>query len=174
MFSLDQLLGQDRANEAVDQISQNVSAEPSLVNSAISMALPAILGGLANNASTPEGAESLNSALDRDHSSGGILDNLGGLAGTIFGGGQQQAPPPAADGGGILGHILGNSQGALAQNVSRRTSVRMASKDCSAEFSAAVVERRKPVAFQVSHRRCSTAITTEVPLMTLLRWRSTI
>ncbi len=121
MFSLDQLLGQDRANEAVDQISQNVSAEPSLVNSAISMALPAILGGLANNASTPEGAESLNNALDRDHSSGGILDNLGGLAGAIFGGGQQQAPPPAADGGGILGHILGNSQGALAQNVSQQT-----------------------------------------------------
>lgn len=121
MFSLDQLLGQDRANEAVDQISQNVSAEPSLVNYAISMALPSILGGLANNASTPEGAESLNNALDRDHSSGGILDNLGGLAGTIFGGGQQQAPPPAADGGGILGHILGNSQGALAQNVSQQT-----------------------------------------------------
>jgi len=121
MFSLDQLLGQDRANEAVDQISQNVSAEPSLVSSAISMALPAILGGLANNASTPQGAESLNNALDRDHSSGGILDNLGGLAGAIFGGGQQQAPPPAADGGGILGHILGNSQGPLAQNVSEKT-----------------------------------------------------
>lgn len=121
MFSLDQLLGQDRGNEAVDQISQNVGAEPSLVNSAISMALPAILNGLANNASTPQGAESLNNALDRDHSSGGILDNLGGLAGAIFGGGQQQAPPPAADGSGILGHIFGNSQNAVAQDVSQRT-----------------------------------------------------
>lgn len=49
------------------------------------------------------------------------MDNLGGLAGAIFGGGQQQAPPPAADGSGILGHILGNSQGALAQNVSEKT-----------------------------------------------------
>ncbi|KXK04745.1 MAG: hypothetical protein UZ17_ACD001000748 [Acidobacteria bacterium OLB17] len=121
MFSLEQLLGQDRAGEAVSQISQNVSAEPSLVNSAISMALPAILGGLANNASTPQGAESLNNALDRDHSSGGILGNLGGLANAVFGGGQQQAPPPEADGSGILGHILGNSQGALAQNVSQKT-----------------------------------------------------
>ncbi len=125
MFSLQDLLGQDQGNQAIDHISQNVGAEPSLVNTAIQMALPALIGGLANNASTPEGAQSLNTALDTDHSAGGILGNLGGLAGMIFGG-QQQAPPPReADAGGILGHILGTNQGAVAQEVSQKSGLGM-------------------------------------------------
>ena len=119
MFGLDQLLGQDQGDQALQQISNQVGAEPSLVNSAIQMALPAILGGLANNASTPEGAESLNNALDQHD--GSILDNLGGLGSMIFGGGQQAAPPPQANAGGILGHIFGNSQGQVAQQVSQQT-----------------------------------------------------
>lgn len=126
MFSLQDLLGQEQGTQAVDQISSNVGAEPSLVNSAIQMALPALINGLANNASTPEGAESLNRALDNDHAGGGILDNLGGLAGMIFGGQQEAAPPPRqADAGGILGHILGSNQGAVAQQVSNQTGLGM-------------------------------------------------
>ncbi len=126
MFSLEDLLGQEQGSQAVDQISQNVGAEPSLVNSAIQMALPALINGLANNASTPEGAESLNNTLDQHHSDGGVLGNLGGLAGMIFGGGDQAAAPaPQADAGGILGHILGSNQGAVAQDVSQKTGLGM-------------------------------------------------
>lgn len=125
MFSLQDLLGQEQGTQAVDQISQNVGADSSLVNSAIQMALPALINGLANNASTPEGAESLNTALDQDHADGGILDNLGGLAGMIFGGGQAAAPPRQADAGGILGHILGTNQGAVAQQVSEQSGLGM-------------------------------------------------
>ena len=121
MFSLQDLLGQQKGSEAVDQISQNVGAEPSAVNSAIQMALPAILGGLANNAATPEGAQNLNNALEQDHD-GSILDNLGGLGGLIFGGNQQQAAPPRqADAGGILGHVFGNNQGQVAQQIGSRS-----------------------------------------------------
>lgn len=126
MFSLQDLLGQEQGTEAVDQISQNVGAEPSLVNTAVQAALPMILSGLANNASTPQGAESLNNALDQDHSDGGILGNLGGLGSLIFGGQQQQAPPPRqADAGGILGHIFGNNQGQVAQEVSNQSGLGM-------------------------------------------------
>lgn len=125
MFSLQDLLGQVQGDEAVDHISQNVQAEPSLVNSAIQLALPTLINGLANNASTPDGAESLNNALEADHAGGGLLDNLGGLAGMVFGGGAASVPPPQADGGGILGHILGNSQGAVAQDVSQKTGLGM-------------------------------------------------
>lgn len=125
MFSLQDLLGAEQGTEAVDQISQNVGAEPSAVSSAIQAALPMILGGLANNASTPQGAESLNTALDEDHSSGDILGNLGGLGGLIFGGGQQAAPPRQADGGGILGHIFGDRQGQVAQQVSNESGLGM-------------------------------------------------
>lgn len=125
MFSLQDLLGQDQGAAATDQIASQVGADSSIVNTAIQYALPAILGGLANNAATPQGAESLNAALDNDHSDGGVLGNLGGLAGMIFGG-QEQAPPPRqADAGGILGHILGGSQGAVVQDVSQKSGLGM-------------------------------------------------
>ena len=127
MFSLQDLLGQEQGTQAVDQISQNVGADNSLVSSAISMALPALINGLANNAATPEGAESLNNTLDQHHSDGGVLSNLGGLASMIFGGGGDQAaaPAPQADAGGILMHILGSNQGAVAQDVSQKTGLGM-------------------------------------------------
>jgi hypothetical protein len=119
MYSLQDLLGPQQGSDAVEQISQNVGAEPSAVNSAIQAALPMILGGLASNAQTPQGAESLNSALEQDNHAS-VLDNLGGLGGMIFGQ-QAAAPPREADAGGILGHIFGNSQGQVAQQVSERS-----------------------------------------------------
>jgi hypothetical protein len=124
MFSLEELLGQQQGSQAVDQISQTVGAEPNMVNSAIQMALPALTNGLANNASTPQGAENLNNALG-EHD-GGILDNLGGLgslAGAIFGGGQPASPQ--LDAGGILGHILGGSQGQVTQQISNQSGLGM-------------------------------------------------
>jgi hypothetical protein len=39
----------------------------------------------------------------------------------IFGGGQGGAATPATDAGGILGHILGDGQGQVAQQVSNQT-----------------------------------------------------
>ena len=120
MFSLQDLLGQEQGTQAVDQISQNVGADSSLVNSAIQLALPALINGLSNKAATPEGAESLNNTLEQHHD-GSILDNIGGLAGMIFGGGQQGAASPAANAGGILTHILGDGQGQVAEQVSSQT-----------------------------------------------------
>ena len=122
MFSLEDLLGQEQGSAAVGQISQTAGLDPSTTASVIQTALPAILGGLANNAATPDGAESLNNALDQHHD-GSLLDNLGGLSSMIFGGDAQAAPPPQADAGGILGHIFGNSQGQVAQQVSNQTGV---------------------------------------------------
>ena len=119
MNSLQDLLGSAQGDQAVNEISQSVGADSSLVSSAIQMALPALINGLANNAATPEGAESLDNALGQHHD-GSILDNIGGLAGMIFGGGTA-APSPQADAGGILGHILGTSQGPVAQEVSNKT-----------------------------------------------------
>ncbi|MEO5858946.1 MAG: DUF937 domain-containing protein [Pyrinomonadaceae bacterium] len=122
MFSLQDLLGQQQGNEAVEQISGQVGAEPSLVNTAIQAALPAILGGLANNASTPQGAQSLDAALSNDHD-GSILGNLGNLGSMIL---DQSTPTPRqADAGGILGHIFGGSQGEVAQDVSQKSGLGM-------------------------------------------------
>jgi hypothetical protein len=121
MFSLQDLLGPQQGNEAVQEISNNVGAEPSAVNTAIQAALPMILGSLANNASTPQGAQSLDTALEQDHD-GSVLDNLGGLGSMIFGAQQTAATPPRqADAGGILGHILGTNQGPVVQEASNQS-----------------------------------------------------
>lgn len=117
MFSLQDLLGQEKGGEALTQISQQVGADPSAVSSVVQMALPSILGGLANNAATPQGAESLNNALEQDHD-GGLLDNIGSLSGMIFGG---ESAPREADAGGILGHVLGGSQGQVVQQASQQS-----------------------------------------------------
>ncbi len=120
MFSLQDLLGEQQGNEAVQEISSSVGAEPSMVNTAIQAALPMLINGLANNASTPQGAESLNAALDQDHD-GSVLDNIGSLGGMIFGGGQAVPPPRQADAGGILGHVLGTNQQPVVQEVSNQS-----------------------------------------------------
>lgn len=114
MFSLEDLLGQEQGNQAVGQISQSLGANPTVTTSAIQMALPMILGALANNAQQPQGAESLNNALAENHD-GGILDNLG----SYLGGSTTQ--DSNADGIGILGHIFGQKQGAVAQQVSQKS-----------------------------------------------------
>jgi len=120
MFSLQDLLGQQQGNEALGQISQTVGAEPAQVDSAIQAALPAILGGLATNASTPDGAQSLDTALTNDHD-GSLLNDLSGLGTAVFP--DQQTGPPSrqADAGGILGHIFGTNQGQVAQQVSNQS-----------------------------------------------------
>jgi hypothetical protein len=71
-----------------------------------------LISALAKNASTPEGAQSLNNALERDHD-GSILDNLVGA----FTGTAQPSQPKALDGAGILWHLLGDKQNNAAQMI---------------------------------------------------------
>lgn len=111
MFSLNDLLGDQQGNDTLGQISNAIGADQGATSSAIQMALPMIVSGLANNASTPDGAQSLNNALGQDHS-GGLLQNIGGL---IMG---QLQPSRETDGGGILGHILGPKQDQAAETIS--------------------------------------------------------
>ena len=120
MSSLQELLGQELGDQAISQISQSVGVDSGTATSVVQAALPHLINGLATNAATPEGAASLNNALDQHD--GSILDNLGGLASSIFGGGGQAATPQT-DAGGILSHILGGSQGAVTDNVSQQTGV---------------------------------------------------
>lgn len=119
MFSLNDLLGDQQGGEALGQISNAIGADQGATSSAIQMALPMILSGLAKNAATPDGAQALNNTLDQHHSGGGILGSLGGL---IMG---QLAPSPQTDGGGILGHIFGQNQGPAAEQVSNNSGLDM-------------------------------------------------
>ncbi|PYQ26302.1 MAG: hypothetical protein DMF56_25205 [Acidobacteria bacterium] len=101
--TLQQQLGPD----TIEQISRSIGADPGTTSNAVSLALPALLGGLSHNASNEQGAAALDRALG-DHD-GSILDNLGGL----FGGGG------GGIGGAILGHIFGSKRTTVEEGVGR-------------------------------------------------------
>ena len=92
------------------QLSEQIGADESTTANAVQAALPLLLGGLARNASNPDGAAALSTALG-DHSDGGVLANLGGLLGN----------PQGGAGGGILGHIFGNKRDTVEQGVGQAT-----------------------------------------------------
>lgn len=101
----------------VGQISQAIGADESSTSSAIQAALPMLLGGLANNSASEEGASGILGAIDRDHD-GSVLDDIGGLIAGNVGGG-------AGNGAGILGHIFGGQQGGVEQTVSQASGLDM-------------------------------------------------
>lgn len=99
--------------DTIQQLSSTLGADPSATSNAVSLALPAILGGLSQNAAQPEGAASLDNALNAHD--GSILDNLGGLLGGGGGGGGALG----GIGGAILGHVFGGRREKVEQGVGR-------------------------------------------------------
>ncbi len=93
------------------QIAKGLGADESAVGGAVAAALPAIIAGMARNSQNSQGAESLSNALN-DHSPS-IFNDLGALLG---GGG-------ASDGAKILGHVLGQRQPAVEQNLAKQSGV---------------------------------------------------
>jgi hypothetical protein len=100
---VDGILGQ-LGPAGVAQIAKSLGADESAVGSAVAAAIPAIVAGMANNASKPSGAEDLHDALDEHNPS--MFDQLGSLLG---GGG--------GDGAKILGHVLGARRPGVEQNI---------------------------------------------------------
>lgn len=89
----------------IEAIAQQLGIDPAQAQGAAMQALPLLLGGLARNASTPQGADALHGALQRDHAN----VDLGGLLGNVLGGGGQ--------GDSILGHIFGGRRDQAAQGL---------------------------------------------------------
>lgn len=112
MSDLTGLLNQALQGGALSKLSQQIGANEQQTQTAAMTAIPVLLGAMKRNASSPEGAQSLNNALQNDHD-GSILDNLGSFLGGSF---QNQR---AANGSGILGHILGGQQTNVQQQVSQ-------------------------------------------------------
>jgi hypothetical protein len=88
----------------LSEITQQLGADEKATGSALSAALPLLMGALARNASKPEGAESLIGALQKKHD-GGVLDDLTG----------HLRQPDLEDGNGILRHMLGDRRGSVEQ-----------------------------------------------------------
>lgn len=145
MSGLLDILSSQLGSDTVSKLGSAIGADQNKTKDAVAAALPVLLGSLAKNAnSSPEGARSLASALERDHD-GSVLDNIGGLlgaagglggllggsdsgggglgsllgaAGSLLGGGGASAPK-TLDGEGILGHLLGAKKPAVAEGVSK-------------------------------------------------------
>ncbi|HEV7767782.1 MAG TPA: DUF937 domain-containing protein [Thermoanaerobaculia bacterium] len=100
--------------DTIQQLSGALGADPATTSNAISLALPALLGGLAHNASQPEGARSLDNALNQHD--GSILDNLGGMLG---GGSGAGGGILGGIGGAILGHVFGERRGSVEEGVGK-------------------------------------------------------
>ncbi|HSP16797.1 MAG TPA: DUF937 domain-containing protein [Thermoanaerobaculia bacterium] len=108
MSSILETLQNQLGPDTVQQTSRSLGADPNKTANALSLAVPALLGGLSRNASDPQGAVALDKALD-DHD-GSVLDNLGGL----LGGGAASGA-----GGAILGHIFRSNRDVVEQGVGK-------------------------------------------------------
>lgn len=122
MASILDLLNSDIGKTLISGASQQLGQDKAKTNSAMSAALPLILGAMKNNAKTPEGAAGLLNALNSDKHGGGILDNLG----SILGGGGIDANV-MQDGAGILGHVFGGKEQNVASALSKSNGIDMGS-----------------------------------------------
>jgi len=109
MNVLTQAITQQLTGNAVSSIAQRLGVSESTANTAVQIGVPLILAALARNASQPEGAERLHQAVN-DHD-GSIFNNLGSYLGN----------PQSANGAGILGHVFGGEQSAIANNLAGAT-----------------------------------------------------
>lgn len=114
-MNISDLLNGAEGQAVIQSVSQQLGLNKNEASSAISAALPTILAGLTRNAQTPEGAQSLNSALDSKHD-GSLLDNLGSVL-------QGNTQALQQDGNGILGHIFGNQLGNVEKNVAQKSGI---------------------------------------------------
>ena len=110
MTSILDAVRQQLGPDTIQQMSGAIGADPSATANAVNLAIPALLGGLSQNAAQPQGAAALDSALNQHD--GSILDNLGGLLGGGGGGGAGAA---------ILGHIFGSRRAPVEQGVGKAT-----------------------------------------------------
>jgi hypothetical protein len=101
--------------------SSHLGQDSNKTQSALSAAIPMLMGALKKNASNPEGADGLMKALQSKHD-GGILDSIT----DIFGGGNVN-DVVVEDGDKILGHVLGEKKETVAKALGAQSGLDLSS-----------------------------------------------
>lgn len=111
------LLNSDLGKTVINGVSGTTGTDENKTSSVLTMALPVLMKAMERNASTPEGAQGILSALNSDKHDGSILDNIGDL----FNGGVDDNVK--TDGEKILGHILGSKKEGVEQVIASKAGV---------------------------------------------------
>lgn len=93
----------------LNQLGQSVGANPNQVQQLMQLGLPTLTQALAQNASTPAGAQSLANALDQHQNE--PVDNLASFFQNV----------DTADGAKILQHVFGGSTAQVQSNLAQQT-----------------------------------------------------
>jgi len=120
----------------IEAIARQFGIDPAQAGAAVQQALPLLMGGLARNSTSEQGAHALYSALERDHASvdvgsllGSVLGGgggsgagggIGGLLGAVLGG-ASGSPDSGGAGEAILGHIFGGRRDRAAEGLGKTT-----------------------------------------------------
>ncbi len=105
------MLATQLGGPVMQQIGQQIGADSGTTQSAVSMALPLLLGAMGNQATTAEGADAIHQATQQHD--GSILDNVMGFVGNAGAGGIGSA---------LLGQVLGGgTHNAMANAIAQNT-----------------------------------------------------
>ncbi len=109
MDILDLLSGKLENQNVINELSKSTGADSNKVQDCIKLGIPTLMQAMKNNTNSPEGAASLAKALDKHKDAN--VDDIEGFLNTV----------DMKDGRKILGHILGNNNIKVQNNLSKQT-----------------------------------------------------
>ncbi len=133
MSGIMDLLQGPMAQMLVQGASAQLGQDTNKTQSALSAAIPMLMGALKKQAANPDTAAGLFNALQSKHD-GSLLDNLM----DIFGGGNVN-PEVVEDGDKILGHVLGEKKEVVAAAISKQNGIDMSAAMNILKMAAPVV-----------------------------------
>ena len=111
-MNLEALLGLLQGQN-LGKLAEQIGGTDGQTKNAIMAALPALLGALNKNSNTPEGAQTLNNALEQHD--GSVLNNVEGYL----------QNPDLKDGAGILSHLFGGNAVSQSSGLDTQGSLKM-------------------------------------------------
>jgi len=110
MAGIMDMVAQLSQGDTLKKLGSRLGVDQEALGRGMATAMPLLVSALANNASSPDGAQALHGALTRDHDGSAVKNASTALA-----------DADTDDGTKILGHVLGDRQDAAAQTIAKAT-----------------------------------------------------